>query len=95
MQKAYDTVWRQTLLNKLENKYNIDQHTVDMIRSMYTETHSIVRVGNRYSTTIKTGRGLHQGAVSSPILFNYYINDLIKQLNDCPTTIKINKYKIN
>ena len=42
---------------------------------------SFTKVGNRLSTTFQTHSSLQQGALSSPILFNYHLYDLIDELN--------------
>ena len=51
------------------------------LNMMYLDKRSCTKVGNRLSSTLKTHRGLQQEALSSLILFNYYINDLIDELN--------------
>ena len=48
---------------------------------MYKDTKSVTRIHNKLSPLYNTYSGLQQGALSSPILFNYFINDLIKELN--------------
>ena len=81
LQKAYDSVWRRALLQKLERKYKASDDTMNWLNMEYKDTRSCTKVGNCLSTTLKAHHGLQQGALSSPILFNYYINDLIGELN--------------
>ena len=47
------------------------------------------------SPTFRTYNGLQQGALSSPILFNFYINDLIDLLNNVNVGINIGRMKMN
>ena len=61
---------------------------------MYKSTNSITRINKTISPTFSTHNGLQQGALSSPILFNYYINDLIDELNKIEKGANINNLKI-
>ena len=62
---------------------------------MYHNTWSCTRVKSTPSPTFRTHNGLQQGALSSPILFNFYINDLIGLLNTANVGINIGRLKIN
>ena len=95
LQKAYDSVWRQALFQKLHKQYKVPQQTVQLIEAMYHNTWSCTRVKATISTTFQTHNGLQQGALSSPILFNYYINGLIDLLNKATAGINIGRIKIN
>ena len=85
LRKAYDTVWRASLIQKLRKMYNFPANLANTIEAMYKSTWSVVHIDNKLSQRVRTTQGLHQGALSSPILFNLYINDLIKQLNKVQT----------
>ena len=95
LQKAYDSVWREALFQKLEKQYNVNEGTIKMIKAMYKDTRSITRINDTISPIFKTHNGLQQGALSSPILFNFYINDLIINLNKHTIGTKIGQHKIN
>ena len=81
LQKAYDTVWRKALPQKLQKKCKVPNNTINWLSMKCKDAQSCTEVGNRLSTTFKTYNGLQQGKLSSPNLFNYYINDLIEDLN--------------
>ena len=72
--KAYDMVDRNILIEKLLN-YNIPVNIVLIIKNML-EKFTLKYEGQE----IKTQRGLVQGSVLSPLLFNLYINDLMWNL---------------
>ena len=98
MSKAYDMVDRERLWDKLDKNYNMSDNVITMLESMYEDTHSIVKTHTRLSHAQHTTRGLLQGALSSPILFNFYINDLITQLiedGNLEYGVRINNMLIN
>jgi hypothetical protein len=53
---------------------------IKAIRNVYSNTHiSIQGQGQQRSENIKTNKGVRQGCGLSPILFNFYINRLVKE----------------
>ncbi len=83
------------MYKKLEKECDFDKPLMEFIKAMYTDTFSTARVHNVITTPVETYKGLLQGALSSPIIFNLFINPLIKQLNKCKIGLNINKIKIN
>ena len=81
LSKAYDTVWREALLEMLDKTYGMPKELIKMISAMYTQTRSVIQINGTLGEAYQTHRGLLQGALTSPILFNLYINGLIKKLN--------------
>ena len=69
--KAYDLVPRNILAEKLQ-KFNIPCNIIKIIGDILNKF-TLIYEGKK----IKTQRGLVQGSVLSPLLFNLFINDLM------------------
>ena len=54
----------------------------DVIKSMYTKNKCVVKIGNKQTDFFSQGRGVKQGCPISPTLFNNYINELAKTLEE-------------
>ena len=74
-QKAFDSVWREGLYFKLL-KAGINGHFLKIVEDMYSKYCMVVKLTDGYSEKIPTNTGVKQGCVISPMLFNFYINDL-------------------
>eukprot|EP00924_Labyrinthula_sp_SR-Ha-C_P001968 augustus_masked-scaffold_30-processed-gene-3.7-mRNA-1 protein AED:1.00 eAED:1.00 QI:0/0/0/0/1/1/2/0/892 len=82
LRKAYDSVPHEGLFRKLY-LYGIRGKTLSFLRALYASSMVKVRTGvpgeYRISESIKVQRGLRQGCPLSPVLFNIYFNDVIRQ----------------
>ena len=77
--KAYDTVWREALLYRLLQN-GISGKFTNLIRDMYSRLQACVHLPNGISYPFPSVVGLKQGCNLSPILFNIFINNLVKDL---------------
>ncbi|OMJ26387.1 LINE-1 reverse transcriptase-like protein [Smittium culicis] len=75
--KAYDRVPHMALLHKLRS-VGIGGKLLNMIKGMYDAPKIAVRVGNEVSKPTEYLCGVRQGCPASPILFDFYINDIFK-----------------
>ena len=69
--KDFDCVDHNKLWNIL-NEMGIPDHTSCLLRNLYAGQEAIVRTGHRATDWFRFGKGVRQGCVSSPCLFNLY-----------------------
>ena len=72
--KAYDTVDRDLLLDRLKF-LGINGPFLQNITAMYQKTMYSIKLNKGYLTPINSNLGLKQGCPLSPMLFNLYIDD--------------------
>ena len=91
-QKAFDSVWRLGLIYKLI-KYGMNLDMVKLIRNMYDKTSQSLKINQSLTRSFKTYRGVRQGCILSPRLFNLFINDIPTIFNDdtCKPVTIMNK----
>ena len=73
-QKAYDTVPREQLWEKLAKK-GIRGFILDAIKALYADVHVCVRTRQGLTATFQSHLGVKQGCPLSPTLFGLYIDD--------------------
>lgn len=93
--KAFDKVRHDQLIETLL-KRRIDLRDIRIISNLYYGQKAIVRVDDRTSEEIEIQRGVRQGCILSPTLFNLYSEDIVrKALDDQDIGIEINGKVIN
>ena len=80
-QKAYDTVDRDLLLDRLKT-LGINGLFLQNIAAMYEKTKYSIKLSEGYLTPIDSNLGLKQGCPLSPMLFNLYIDDTSEIFGD-------------
>ena len=93
VQKAYDSVWRDGLWWKL-HEHGVRGKLWRMLRALYSSVEARVRTNNMVSPPITLHTGLRQGCVLSPILFDVYIDDLIKDLHKLDVVFKLGDHPL-
>ena len=69
--KAFDSVRHSTLWTVL-NKMGLDEAVVNLLRSLYSEQRASIKVEGEMSAAFNIRKGVRQGYLVSPMLFNLY-----------------------
>ena len=76
LRKSFDSVDRKLLWHKLQKFYGLEGKIINILRAMYEEVESSVRVNDDLSEWFSVEKGVKQGCILSPLLFGLFINDL-------------------
>ena len=94
MQKAFDTVNRTCLFEKLSG-IGIHGKMYNAIKSVYQNVTSAVRVNGICSDWFEVENGVKQGCILSPTLFSIFVNDLAKEIKMLNNGIQIDDYNLS
>ena len=75
LSKAFDSLPHELLLAKLQ-AYGVSKQSIQLIRNFLTKRRQRVKVFDKTSDWVETIRGIRQGSVLGPLLFNIFVNDL-------------------
>ena len=92
--KAFDSVPRDILLNKLKS-CGINGKIYEIIKTLYCEDFACVKIGNNCSEPFKTNIGVRQGCVLSPLLFNIFLSDIQEKFDKCVDNVKLDTEEIS
>ena len=94
--KAFDCV-DQNKLWKILKEMGISDHLTCLLRNLYSRQEATVRTGHGTTEWFQIGKGVHQGCILSPCLFNLYA-EYIKpnaRLHEAQAGIKIARKNIS
>ena len=97
--KAFDCVDHKKLW-KILKEVGIPDHLTYLLRNLYTGQEATVRTGHGTTDWVQIGKGIHQGYILSPCLFNLYVITcyyimLNARLDEAQARIKIAGRNIN
>ena len=81
--KAFDRVFHMKLIDAL-NKLEIDGKDLTLIKNLYWNQTASIRTEDGYSGSFPIKRGVRQGCVLSPHLFNVYTEIIFRDFDDIP-----------
>ena len=75
LSKAFDCLDHNILLSKLKF-YGLNDNAIKLLKKYLSDRYQYVQLGNTKSQLPGISRGIPQGSVMGPLLFNIVINDL-------------------
>ena len=90
------TVWI-TINWKILKEMGIPDHLTGLWRNLYAGQEATVRTGHGTTDWFQVGKGVHQGCISSPCLFNFYAEDIMRNggLEEAQAGVTIARRNIN
>ena len=82
---------------KVLKEMGIPDHLTCLLRNLYAGQEAKVRTGHGITDWFQTGKGVHQGCILSPCLFNLYAEYIMRSagLEKAQAGIKISRRYIN
>ena len=94
--KAFECVDHKKLW-KILKEMGIPDHLTFLLRNLYSRQEAKVRTGHGTTDWLQIGKGVHQGCLLSPCLFNLYAEYIMRNagMEEAQAGIKIARRNIN
>ena len=91
------TVWITIHCGKFWKRWEIPEHLTCLLRNLYAGQEGSVRTGHGTTDWFQIGKGVRQGCILSPCLFNFYAEHIMRNagLEEAQAGIKIARRNIN
>ena len=88
---------KHSKLWKILKEMGILDHLTCLLRNLYAGQEATVRTGHRITDWFQIGKGVHQGCILSPCLFEFYAEYIMRNagLEEAQAGIKITGTNIN
>ena len=93
LEKAFDSIEYGVLLRHMFN-LGINGKCWRLIKDWYSESFGVVKIRDRMSARFPLSRGVKQGSVLSPTLFNIVINSLLQHLKNTGQGINVSGLEV-
>ena len=77
--KAFDSVDHNKLW-KILKEIGLADHLTSLLRNLYADQEATVRTGRGKTDWFQIGKGVHQGCILSPCLFNLYAENIMQNV---------------
>ena len=85
---AFDSI-SQVQMFEILTEMGFPKHLVALLEALYNDQSAVIRWNGRHSSAIKIERGVRQGCILSPHLFNLYTESVIREAGIEEMGIKI------
>lgn len=93
--KAFDCV-RWKMLWQIMEEMGVPAHLIALIRNLYADSRAAVRLQEGHSPDFEASRGVRQGCILSPVLFNIYGEYIMrKSLEEWKGGVRVGGQKIS
>ena len=82
LSKAFDTLSHDLIVKKLED-YGGDSKVINLVTNYLRDRQQRVRLSGQHSSMKTIMKGVPQGSILGPILFNIFMNDLSYAIDEC------------
>ena len=79
--KAFDCVQHQKLL-AIMKEMGFPTHVIQLIKMLYADQQAAVRIDGETSDWFDIKRGVRQGCILSPYLFNLYAENIMRNVRE-------------
>ena len=90
--KAFDRINKNILFDKLVCT-DLDPKIVNIIRCMYSNAYVSTLFNGVKTESWKIGNGVRQGGILSPLLFSFYINEVLETISNMPVGCSLPGFK--
>ncbi|KAI5639199.1 reverse transcriptase (RNA-dependent DNA polymerase) domain-containing protein [Phthorimaea operculella] len=89
LEKAYDRVVRNELWSALST-HEMSGILVRALKSLYKDSSACVRINGAFTELFNIEKGVRQGCVASPWLFNLFMDSCLTDLKECEYGLRMN-----